>query len=214
MLDGQRDAPQYIVIEGPIGVGKTTLVTKLAQRYKARTVLEIFEENPFLAKFYLDRDRYAFQTEMFFLLSRYRQQEEFAQDDLFGQLSVSDYLFSKCRLFAGLTLSDHELALYDRIYLILSSQAPKPDVVIHLNAPLDVLLRRIRLRGRSYEKDMDAKYLERVRALYVQFFHHYEQTPLVNIDTARIDFTRDDDAVEDVMRLATEAFREARRPKK
>ena len=212
MFDGQRDTPRYIVIEGPIGVGKTTLVTKLAERYNARTVFEVFEENPFLADFYSNRDQYAFQTEMFFLLSRYRQQEQFAQDDLFGGLSVSDYLFTKCRLFASLTLSDHELTLYDRMYSILSTQVPQPDVVIHLNAPLDTLLGRIRKRGRAYERNMDPEYLERLRSLYVQFFQHYEQAPLLNLDTSDVDFTQDDEAIENVMRRATEVFQEARKP--
>lgn len=208
LFDAPRDAPRYIVIEGPIGVGKTTLVTKLAERYNARTVLEIFEENPFLADFYGDRDRYAFQTEMFFLLSRYRQQEAFAQDDLFAQISVSDYLFTKCRLFASLTLSDHELTLYDRMYSILSTQVPRPDIVIHLHAPLETLLARIRQRGRSYERNMDAEYLERLRSLYMQFFQHYDQAPLLQIDTSDLDFTRDDAAVEEVMLRATQVVRE------
>lgn len=214
LFDTQREAPRYIVIEGPIGVGKTTLVTKLAEKFQARTVLEIFEENPFLADFYADRNRYAFQTEMFFLLSRYRQQEQFAQDDLFGRLSVSDYLFTKCRLFASLTLNDHELTLYDRMYSILSTQVPKPDVVIHLHAPLEVLLSRIRQRGRAYERNMDPEYMERLRSMYQQFFMHYEHAPLLQIDTSGLDFTDDDAAVEDVMKQATEVFRAARAPKK
>ncbi len=212
LFDAPRDTPRYIVIEGPIGVGKTTLVTRLAERYNARTVLEVFEENPFLADFYSDRDRYAFQTEMFFLLSRYRQQEDFSQDDLFGRMSISDYLFTKCRLFASLTLSDHELTLYDRMYSILTTQVPKPDVVIHLNAPLETLLGRIKSRGRSYERNMDAEYLDRLRGLYVQFFQHYEHTPLLNLDTSNVDFTQDEDAIDDVMRLATDVFRAARAP--
>jgi len=213
LFDTQRDAPRYIVIEGPIGVGKTTLVTKLAEKFSARTVLEIFEENPFLADFYSDRNRYAFQTEMFFLLSRYRQQEQFAQDDLFGRMSVSDYLFTKCRLFASLTLNDHELTLYDRMYSILSTQVPKPDLVVHLHAPLEVLMSRIRQRGRSYERNMDPEYMERLRSMYQQFFAHYEQTPLLQIDTTGLDFTNDETAVEDVMRQATDAFRDARAPR-
>lgn len=194
--------PRYIVVEGPIGVGKTTVVTRLAEQYKARTVLEIFEENPFLANFYQDQERYAFQTEMFFLLSRYRQQEDFAQEDLFGRIAVSDYLFVKCRLFASLTLNDHELSLYDRMYNILTTQVPKPDVVIHLTAPLDVLLGRIKQRGRSYEQNMDPAYLERLRSLYNQFFQHYEDTPLLEIDTTDIDFSRDDQALTDLMEMA------------
>lgn len=208
-----NDTPRYIVVDGPIGVGKTTVVTRLAQQFDARTVLEIFEENPFLANFYSDRDRYAFQTEMFFLLSRYRQQEDFAQEDLFGRITVSDYLFIKCRLFASLTLTDHELTLYDRMYTILTTQVPKPDVVIHLTAPLDVLLGRIKQRGRSYEQDMDPAYLDRLRSLYVQFFQHYEDTPLLEVDTTDVDFSKDELALSNLMDLAKETYRQARAPK-
>ena len=214
MFESRRDTPRYIVIEGPIGVGKTTLVTKLAERYDARRVLEIFEENPFLANFYQDRDRFAFQTEMFFLLSRYRQQEEFAQDDLFGRMAVSDYLFTKCRLFASLTLSDHELSLYDRMYSILTTQVPKPDVVVHLHAPLDVLLGRIKQRGRSYEKGMDPDYLERLRGLYQQFFAHYDETPMLDIDTSDVNFAEDDSAVENLMDQVREVYQDSRRQTK
>lgn len=209
MFNRRPNFPRYIVVEGPIGVGKTTLVNKLAEAFDGRTVLEIFEENPFLADFYGDRDRYAFQTEMFFLLSRYRQQEDFAQDDLFTALSVSDYLFTKCRLFASLTLSDHELALYDRMYTILSEQVPKPDIVVHLHAPLDVLLGRIQKRGRSYEQDMDAEYLDRLRSLYQQFFSHYDETPLLEVDTSDIDFSKDESAVENLMDEIARAYAES-----
>jgi len=199
MFNRRPNFPRYIVVEGPIGVGKTTLVNRLSGAFDGRTVLEVFEENPFLADFYGDRDRYAFQTEMFFLLSRYRQQEEFAQEDLFTSLTVSDYLFTKCRLFASLTLTDHELALYDRMYSILSEQVPKPDVVVHLHAPLDVLLGRIEKRGRSYEQDMDAEYLDRLRSLYQQFFGHYDETALLEVDTSDVDFSKDEQAITDLM---------------
>jgi deoxyadenosine/deoxycytidine kinase len=199
MRTNSQPRPQYIVIEGPIGVGKTTLVNRFAEMFDANTVLEIFEENPFLAQFYGDRDRYAFQTEMFFLLSRYRQQEDFSQQDLFSTLSVSDYLFVKCRLFASLTLSDHELALYDRMYNILKEQVPVPDVVVHLHAPLETLLDRIDNRGRPYEQDMDPDYLERLRSLYHNFFDHYEESPLIEVDTSQVDFTEDEQAVEQLM---------------
>lgn len=214
MFETRRDIPRYIVIEGPIGVGKTTLVKKLARRHQARTVFEIFEENPFLANFYQDRERYAFQTEMFFLLSRYRQQEDFAQDDLFGQLAISDYLFMKCRLFASLTLSDHELSLYDRMYSILSTQVPRPDIVVHLHAPLDVLLERIKKRGRSYEKGMDPDYLDRLRGLYQQFFVHYDETPMLEVDTSDVNFAEDDQAVDDLMQRTIDVYRESKRVKK
>ncbi len=206
------ESPRYIVIEGTMGVGKTTLVNRFAERYDSHTVLEIFEENPFLANFYEDRDAYAFQTEMFFLLSRYRQQEDFAQTDLFGRMSISDYLFVKCRLFASLTLSDHELALYDRMYSILCTQVPAPDVVVHLHAPLDTLLERIKKRGRSYEKDIDEDYIARLRRLYYNFFSHYDDTPLIEVDTKDVDFSKDDQAVEDLMGQIRQAHQKAVAP--
>ena len=206
------ESPRYIVVEGPIGVGKTTLVNRFAQRFDANTVLEIFEENPFLASFYEDQERFAFQTEMFFLLSRYRQQESFAQTDLFSRMSVSDYLFVKCRLFASLTLSDHELSLYDRMYSILTTQVPTPDVVVHLHAPLDVLLERINKRGRSFEKDIDPDYIARLRRLYHNFFSHYEETPLIEVDTTDVDFSRDDQAIEDLMERICRCHQQAVAP--
>jgi deoxyadenosine/deoxycytidine kinase len=212
MFQRRPNFPRYIVVEGPIGVGKTTLVNNLSQAFDGRTVLEIFEENPFLADFYGDRDRFAFQTEMFFLLSRYRQQEKFAQPDLFNSLTVSDYLFTKCRLFASLTLSDHELALYDRMYTILSEQVPRPDVVVHLHAPLDVLLGRIEKRGRSYEQGMDPEYLDRLRSLYQHFFSHYDETPLLEVDTSDVDFSQDEQAVNDLMDQIADVFAKAQEP--
>jgi deoxyadenosine/deoxycytidine kinase len=204
------DFPRYIVVEGPIGVGKTTLVERLAARFQARTVLEIFEENPFLANFYQDQQRYAFQTEMFFLLSRYRQQEEFSQTDLFSQLHVSDYLFVKCRLFASLTLSDHELALYDRMYTILTTQIPQPDLVLHLHAPLETLLGRISHRGRSYEQSMDPEYLDRLRSLYHNFFMHYEDTNLLEIDTSDVNFAKDDQAIDNLIAMIQDRWKSSK----
>lgn len=205
-----QDFPRYIIVEGPIGVGKTTLVERLANLSQGRSVLEIFEENPFLADFYEDRDRYAFQTEMFFLLSRYRQQEGLRQADLFNQVTVSDYLFVKCRLFASLTLSDHELALYDKMYNILFDQVPQPDLVIHLSAPLEILLERITKRGRPYEKAMDPEYLDRLRSLYHNFFAHYEDTPLLEIDTSDVNFAEDASAVENLVEQIKQNWRQAR----
>lgn len=209
MLEGHAEHPEYIVVEGPIGVGKTTLVNQFAEQYGANTVLEVFEENPFLADFYEDTEEYAFQTEMYFLLSRYRQQEEFAQTDLFSALSVSDYLFVKSRIFASLTLSDHELALYDRMYEILTEQVPTPDAVVHLRAPLETLLDRIEDRGRPYEQGMDEEYLGRLRSLYLNFFEHYDEAPLVEVDTTRVDFSKDDAAVRELMDRICRVHKEA-----
>jgi len=211
MLEGHDEHPTYIVVEGPIGAGKTTLVNQFAEHYDAHTVLEVFEENPFLADFYEETDQYAFQTEMYFLLSRYRQQEEFSQRDLFSRLSVSDYLFVKSRLFASLTLSDHELALYDRMYEILTDEVPSPDAVVYLRTPVDVLLERIENRGRPYEQGIDEEYLERLCSLYRNFFDHYGEAPLVEVDTTRVDLSRDDRAVRELMDRICREYRGAQR---
>ena len=202
--------PGYIVVEGVIGVGKTTLVERLGTLLGARTVLEVFEENPFLADFYTDRDRYAFQTEMFFLLSRYRQQEAFAQEDLFTRHAVSDYLFSKCRIFAGLTLSEDECALFDKVYDVLSNNVPKPDLVIYLHAPVSVLLDRIQTRGRDYEREIDRKYISDLLAIYTDVFTSYDDTPLLTVDTENLNFINDDTALETLLREMTLA-KEGRR---
>lgn len=188
--------PRYIVVEGPIGVGKTTLVERLARRRNARTLLESFEENPFLPKFYQDRPRYAFQTEMFFLLDRYRQQSEMWQQDLFTPHTFSDYLFAKTRLFAGLTLSDDELKLYDRVYTLLEAQVPRPDLVIYLHASVDVLLQRIRTRGRLMEAPIDAGYLTDLATIYADHFRDYDDTPLLTVDASAYNFVEDASAVD------------------
>jgi deoxyadenosine/deoxycytidine kinase len=186
----------YIVVEGPIGVGKTTLVNRLAEKLPSRTVYEIFEENPFLADFYGDRDRYAFQTEMFFLLSRFRQQEAFAQADLFQPWAVSDYLWQKSRLFAKETLPDEEFQLFDHVFQVLSRTIPKPDVVVYLHAPLDVLLTRIQKRGRPYEANMDRSYLSNLCRVYDDFFKNYDETPIIYVDSSELNFAESDRAVQ------------------
>jgi deoxyguanosine kinase len=191
---------RYIVVEGPIGVGKTALTRALAKHFAARSVFEIVEENPFLASFYQDRNKYAFQTQLFFLLSRFKQQQELFQQDLFSQATVSDYLFAKDRIFASITLDPNELALYERVYQHLGPRVMKPDLVIYLQARLDVLLARIRKRGRDFERKFDAEYLAELSRTYNDFFHRYDETPLLVINTSDIDFVESDRDFEELIR--------------
>ena len=183
---------RYIVVEGPIGVGKTSLSNILAERFSARRVLEVVEENPFLSNFYGDRQKYAFQTQIFFLLSRFRQQQDLFQQDLFKAVTVSDYLFAKDRIFACLNLDSHELALYDRVFEALSPRVTKPDLVIYLQARMDVLLHRIKKRGREFERKFDVEYLEGLVRAYNDFFFHYNDTPLLVVNTSDIDFVNNE----------------------
>lgn len=182
---------RYIVVEGPIGVGKTSLSNILAERMGARRIFEVVEENPFLSSFYADREKYAFQTQIFFLLSRYRQQQQLFQQDLFRTVTVSDYLLAKDRIFACLTLESHELALYERVYEALGPRVVKPDLVVFLQARLEVLLQRIRKRGRDFERNFDSAYLQSLMHAYNDFFAHYTETPLLIVDTSDIDFVND-----------------------
>ena len=181
---------RYIVIEGPIGVGKTSLAGLLAKEFNARMAVEEPEENPFLKQFYQDRKKYAFQTQLFFLLNRFQQQKEIAQLDLFNQVTVSDYLFAKDRIFASINLDDHELALYTQIYQLLNGQIPTPDLIIFLQAKPEILLHRIRSRGHSYEKEIELDYLKVLTEAYNYYFFHYDQSPLLIVDTSEIDFVK------------------------
>ena len=191
---------RYIVVEGPIGVGKTALTRALAKRFSARSVFELVEENPFLASFYQDRNKYAFQTQLFFLLSRFKQQQELFQQELFSQATVSDYLFAKDRIFASITLDPNELALYERVYEHLGPRVMKPDLVIYLQARLDVLLARIRKRGREFERKFDPEYLAELSRTYNDFFHRYDETPLLVINTSDIDFVETEKDFEELVR--------------
>lgn len=188
----------YVAIEGPIGVGKTTLVQRLSARLGAQVVLEVVEENPFLPRFYEDQVRFAFQTQLFFLMSRFKQQQELLQADLFTPNVLADYHLLKDRIFARLTLKDDELALYDRVYQSLETHILKPDVLVYLHAPIDVLLGRIAQRGRPFEADFDAGYLTRLCGFYQQHFAHYRQTPLLDLDTTHINYATDDDMLDRV----------------
>lgn len=188
--------PRYIVVEGPIGVGKTTLVSKLAQHLNSRVIFESFEDNPFLPLFYQDPERYAFQTEVFFMLSRFKQQETLGQHDLFASHTISDYLFGKTRLFASLTLTDDEFSLYDRMYQHLDARVIQPDLVLFLTAPVDVLMQRINRRGRPMEANMDPDYLKKLCNAYGRFFSVYNRTPLLLVDSTAFNFADDDTALQ------------------
>ena len=184
------DRPRYIVVEGPIGVGKTTLVEMLVKEFGARPVYEAVEQNPFLERFYEDRAKYAFQTQLFFLLSRYQQQRELQQPELFKRSVISDYLFAKDRIFAYLNLSDDELTLYEQVFRLLDAQIPKPDLVIYLQATADVLAHRIELRGKYFERNITPDYLVKLSEAYADYFFHYTESPLLTINTSEIDFVK------------------------
>ena len=184
---------RYIVVEGPIGVGKTTLAKRLAASFGGEALLEAPEENPFLPRFYEDPRMTALATQLFFLLQRVRQLEDIRQSDMFSTVRIGDFMIEKDRLFAELTLDPDELALYRRVHAQIVGETVAPDLMIYLQAPVDVLLRRIAARGTSYEDSMDPRYLDRVACAYTRFFHHYEDAPLVIVNAAEIDFARGDD---------------------
>jgi len=182
----------FIAIEGVIGAGKTSLARMLAERHNARLVLEQFEENPFLPRFYEDRERYAFQTQLAFLASRFKQQEKLRSRDLFHEMVISDYLFDKDRIFARLNLSGDEMALYDSIYGIMNSIAAKADMVVFIQSSVDRLMQNIRERGRPYEKEMSRSYIEELNNAYNHFFHHYSRSPLIIINATEVDFVQNE----------------------
>jgi len=190
----------YVSIEGVIGVGKTSLAHLLEERLNAKLVMEKFDENPFLADFYLDPERYAFQTQLFFLLSRYRQQQELRQTDVFHKLVISDYMFVKDRLFASLNLDDKEMSLYDSVAKILEKNILNPDLVIYLQAETPKLMERITLRGRDFEKNMSPDYIDALNQVYNEYFFRYQESPLLIINTNDIDFVHNEEDLEEVIR--------------
>ncbi|MFC1747577.1 deoxynucleoside kinase [Pseudomonadota bacterium] len=179
-----QDRPGYIVIEGPIGVGKTSLAHRLAETFGTELLLESADENPFLERFYKDPQRAALPTQLFFLFQRAQQIQDMRQGDMFTPVRVADFLMEKDRLFAQITLDDDELTLYEQTYQHLAIDAPKPDLVIYLQAPVDTLLERIRKRDREYERHIDADYLQRLVDAYTRFFHQYEASPLLIVNAA------------------------------
>jgi len=185
-------APGYIVVEGPIGVGKTTLANKLATSFGSDLLLEGADENPFLEKFYDDPKAAALPTQLFFLLQRARQLKEMKQSDMFNPVRVADFLIEKDRLFAELTLDSDELELYEQVYNSLTLDVPSPDLVVYLQAPVEVLLERIQKRGLKNERFIEAAYLQRLCDSYIQFFYQYNNAPLLIVNAADIDFANND----------------------
>ncbi|MDX1386007.1 MAG: deoxynucleoside kinase [bacterium] len=181
---------QYIAVEGPIGVGKTTLANLLAEEFAGRVMLEEAEDNPFLPSFYKDPKRFSFQTQVFFLLSRYRQQKDLAQQELFRNVTVSDYIFAKDKIFARLNLEEEELNLYENLFNTLDAKVPKPDLVIFLQASLDTLRQRIKKRGIKHEKHISGQYIEDLCQAYNQFFFEYDDTPLLTVNCSEIDIVK------------------------
>ena len=191
---------KYIVVEGPIGVGKTSLAKLLANEFQARTIFEKVDENPFLLKFYQSRESYAFQNQTFFLLNRYQQQRELSQQDLFNQNTLADYLFAKDTIFATLTLSSEELNLYQQIYALLNTRIVKPDLVVYLQARPEVLYKRVKKRDKKYERGVTFEYLSEVAQAYNQFFFHYDETPLLVVNTSEIDFVESSKDLADLIK--------------
>jgi len=191
---------RYVVVEGVIGVGKTSLSRLLSERLKAKLILEEVEENPFLKDFYRDREHYAFQTQMHFLFSRYTQQRSLRQMDLFSERLVSDYLFQKDRIFASMNLSERELLLYEKVVGWMELDVMKPDVVVYLQANTDTLMERISRRGRPFERDMDRAYISGLNEAYNHFFFHYVEAPLLVVNTNAIDFVNVAEDFEDLLK--------------
>ena len=198
---------RYIAIEGVIGAGKSALAKKIKERLNAELVLEQFETNPFLEKFYSDRKRYAFQTQMFFLINRFKQQEELNQGNLFTEYTVSDYIFEKDRIFAYLNLSGEELKLYESIFPLLERNLNKPDLIVYLQSSVDRLMYNIKKRGRKIERNLTRSYVEELSEAYNNFFFRYNKTPLLIVNSTEIDFVHND---EDFDELFKQIFREDR----
>jgi deoxyadenosine/deoxycytidine kinase len=191
----------YIAVEGVIGAGKTSMARKMAERLGARLVLEEAEENPFLTEFYRDRKRFAFQTQLSFLVQRCGQARLISQQDMFRRVTISDYLFEKDKVFASVNLSERELTLYNKLAKVLSVDIPTPDLVVYLVARADVQLKRIKKRGRPFEKDIEKAYLQALSAAYNNFFFHYSAAPVIVVDTSDTDLERDAKAFEAILKL-------------
>jgi len=190
----------YVVIEGVIGAGKTTLATLMAERFDGRLVLEQFDDNPFLERFYENRERWAFQTQLAFLASRFRQQKELGMRDLFHELTISDYAFDKDRIFAHQNLSGDELQLYETLYAHMEPATPTPDLIVYLQSSTERLMQNIAKRGRPYEEDMDPAYIESLHEAYNHYFFHYTKSPLLIVNATELDFVKHEDDLDALIR--------------
>lgn len=186
------DQPDFIVVEGPIGVGKTTLSKKLAKSFGSELLLEGAADNPFMSRFYENPKAAALPTQLFFLLQRARQMQDLRQADMFNPVRIADFLMEKDRLFAELTLDEDELKLYEQVYDQLTFDVPEPDLVVYLQAPVEVLLSRIENRGIYHERLIEAAYLQRLSDAYVEFFYHYTDAPLLIVNAAEVDFVNNE----------------------
>lgn len=195
------DLPRYIAVEGPIGVGKTSFTRRLAETFNYEMVLEAPEVNPFLERFYQNRRLAALQTQLFFLFERAQQLQGLRQGDMFEPVRVADFLIEKDRLFAEINLDTDEMKLYENIYAHLTINAPRPDLVVYLQAPVSILLERISQRGIGYEQQIERGYLEELAEAYTGFFHFYDAAPLLIVNTADIDLVNNDEDYEDLVRF-------------
>jgi deoxyadenosine/deoxycytidine kinase len=200
---------RHIAIEGVIGAGKTTLARMLSEQLPAKLVLEKFEENPFLGKFYEDQDHYAFQTQLFFLLSRYKQQQELIQADLFNRFLITDYIFEKDKIFAYLNLEDDELKLYETVLTAIEHKVPTPDLIVYIQCSVERLMANIKKRGRDIERNMAEQYIRDLNEAYNYFFFRYKSAPLLIVNATQIDFVHNSSHFDD---LISEIFRPNKAP--
>jgi deoxyguanosine kinase len=195
----QQSELRHIAIEGVIGAGKTSLATLIGEKLSAKLILERFEENPFLSKFYEDKDRYSFQTQLFFLLSRYKQQQELHQVDLFHRFLITDYIFEKDKIFAYLNLEDDELKLYENVMSAIEHTVPTADLVVYIQCNVSRLMTNIRARGRDMERNMPEQYIRDLNEAYNYFFFRYKASPLLIVNASQIDFVHNPEHLEDLM---------------
>jgi deoxyadenosine/deoxycytidine kinase len=203
----ENSGVKYIAIEGVIGSGKTSLAKQIKERLNAQLILEQFEANPFLENFYSDRKRYAFQTQMFFLINRFKQQQELIQENLFTEYIICDYIFDKDRIFAYMNLNGEELKLYESVFPLLSRNLRKPDIVVYLQSSVDRLMYNIKLRSRRVERNITRSYIEELSDAYNHFFFRYANTPLLIVNSTDIDFVKSEN---DFNELFKQVFREDR----